>query len=154
MMSFVHLLLLSLLSLLLTACGSTEIKEDTTQASNLSSDIPAPPPPTQEAYNACNGKSDLETCTLSEGGETQEGECFTIEGESSASCQVENNNQPPAPNDNTPPGQRGAPPPEATNACLNLSEGDNCSFNDAFSNTISGQCHTVPSGEFACLPPR
>lgn len=53
-----------------------------------------------------------------------------------------------------PPG-RGGPPPEAVEACVNLAEGDACSFEGRRGETLEGQCVLPPRGEedvLACLP--
>lgn len=53
-----------------------------------------------------------------------------------------------------PPGGRGGPPPEATEACANLSEGDACSFEGRRGETLEGECFMPPRGEevLACKP--
>ena len=50
--------------------------------------------------------------------------------------------------------QDGTPPPEAVTACTNKTENVACSFVTPDTKTISGQCHTIPTGVMACGPKR
>ena len=56
-----------------------------------------------------------------------------------------------APNDR---GRPQGPPPEAIDACANLSEGDSCSFTGRRDDTVEGTCMRPPEGgdELACAP--
>lgn len=54
-------------------------------------------------------------------------------------------------------GDRGrpqGPPPEATEACAELAEGDACSFTGRRNDELKGRCITLPRGEgkLACAP--
>ena len=44
------------------------------------------------------------------------------------------------------------PPPEATEACAALSEGDVCSFEGRRGETVEGECVLTPEEELACAP--
>lgn len=48
-------------------------------------------------------------------------------------------------------GDRRGPPPEATEACSSLSEGDSCSFEDREGESLSGQCFMPPNDDRATL---
>ena len=55
------------------------------------------------------------------------------------------------------PGDRGrpqGPPPEAIQACADLSQGDACSFTGRRDDVVSGTCIVLPSGDegLACAP--
>lgn len=55
------------------------------------------------------------------------------------------------------PGDRGrpqGPPPEAIQACADLSEGDACSFTGRRNDLVKGTCIALPDGEegLACAP--
>jgi hypothetical protein len=95
----------------------------------------APPPPPQEAIEACSSLSDGATCTVSFHGRTTEGKCHNgPTGQEPLAC------MPP-------------PPPEAIEACANLSEGATCTVTHA-GHTMQGTCRNLPSGEgpLACAP--
>ncbi len=51
-------------------------------------------------------------------------------------------------------GRPQGPPPEATEACAELSEGDACSFTGRRNDEITGTCMTLPNGNegLACAP--
>jgi len=52
-----------------------------------------------------------------------------------------------------PPGGRGGPPPEAIEACSNLSEGDTCTFEGRRGDSLTGVCFAPPrEEELACKP--
>lgn len=53
-----------------------------------------------------------------------------------------------------PPPGRGGPPPEAVDACANLTEGAACSFEGRRGELVEGQCGMPPHGEevMACMP--
>jgi len=51
------------------------------------------------------------------------------------------------------PGSRGGPPPEAIEACAELSIGDSCSFTGRRDDTVEGSCGTPRNEEtLACQP--
>ena len=52
-----------------------------------------------------------------------------------------------------PPGGRGGPPPEAIDACTDLSEGDACTFEGRRGDSLTGVCFAPPGEEkLACKP--
>lgn len=52
-----------------------------------------------------------------------------------------------------PPGGRGGPPPEAIDACADLSDGDACTFEGRRGDSVIGVCFTPPrEEELACRP--
>ena len=52
-----------------------------------------------------------------------------------------------------PPGGRGGPPPEAIDACADLSDRDACTFEGRRGDSVTGVCFTPPrEEELACRP--
>ena len=100
-----------------------------------------PHQPPREAFEACNGLSAGEACSVTFDGRTLEGTCRTRpDGNGPLVC--------------APKGfLRGGPPPEALAACTNLAAGASCSVT-LHGHTLEGTCRSGPdgTGPLACFP--
>jgi hypothetical protein len=90
-------------------------------------------PPPAAAFDACKDKQVNDSCQMTMGEHTVNGQCLTTP-DARLACRPE-------------------PPPEMTAACSGKAEGDSCSV-QLGDRSFEGQCHAAPTGRLICRPPR
>ncbi|MEW6401450.1 MAG: glycosyltransferase family 39 protein [Chloroflexota bacterium] len=112
--------------------------------------------PPQQALDACANQSLGDACAFNlPNGANITGICIQPLNSNQLACAPQGQDQAnqQASNSQVPQGNAGGPPPQAINACANLTQNAACSFNLPNGNEITGTCITLPNlTELACTP--